>query len=129
MRIIYLLGVTIGVLLLTISGGYAQSELSITAYDVDNWGNAHDIEVNIAGDSLANEVRLIVAKAETDLNLESALTMQHYQSTTTTTTLLAADLLDSDGDAIVEGVPYAIVALDVAGNTPFESRHYADVAK
>ncbi|MEL6308341.1 MAG: hypothetical protein AAFQ52_09370, partial [Chloroflexota bacterium] len=99
------------------SGTNEDASTGITIADRNNIGNGADLWVQFTTDAIDQEVRLFVIKAGQDFTLASAMDNPNYMnivpSSASVATMLSAEVLDSDGDAIQEGIAYALVVLDV----------------
>ncbi|MEL6526865.1 MAG: SMP-30/gluconolactonase/LRE family protein, partial [Chloroflexota bacterium] len=98
-------------------GTNEDASTGITVADRNNIGNGADLWVQFTTDAIDQEVRLFVIKAGQDFTLASAMDNPNYMnivpSSASVATMLSAEVLDSDGDAIQEGIAYTLVVLDV----------------
>lgn len=106
----------------------------VTALDVENNGDASDIEVAFnpsENEASVTEYRVILVKGTAagsfDLMAANALGSTSYHRVAKTgsaiNTGLSALLQDSDGDAIVEGTTYRVLVLTVADGTTVSENH------
>ncbi|MEQ8676681.1 MAG: SMP-30/gluconolactonase/LRE family protein [Aggregatilineales bacterium] len=101
----------------TASSAAEDTHADVVVADRDNLGNGGDLSIQFEAESIDHELRIFVITPDQDFPLSVALETPHYMTITPSSAMVdvmfSAEIADSNGDVIQEGVPYQVVVLDV----------------